>query len=116
MRVNFIGQDGNQGPYRLSGKNNELYVIIISGSEKVFIDGILLERGEQNDYVINYNTGEISFTSNRLITANTRINVEYLYNSRNYSQALLYGGAEYQSEKLNLSGQGILEIKNWNVG
>ncbi len=104
MRVNFIGQDGNQGPYRLSGKNNELYVIIISGSEKVFIDGILLERGEQNDYVINYNTGEISFTSNRLITANTRINVEYLYNSRNYSQALLYGGAEYQSEKLNLSG------------
>ncbi len=73
MRVNFVGQDGNQGPYRLSGKNNELYVIIISGSEKVYIDGVLLERGEQNDYVINDNTGEISFTSNRLITANTRI-------------------------------------------
>ena len=104
MRVNFVGQDGNQGPYRLSGKNNELYVIIISGSEKVYIDGVLLERGEQNDYVINYNTGEISFTSNRLITANTRINVEYLYNSRNYSQALLYGGAEYESERLKLSG------------
>ena len=104
MRVNFIGQDGNQGPYRLSGRNNELYVIIISGSEKVYIDGVLLSRGEQNDYVINYNTGEISFTTNRLITANTRINVEYLYNSRNYSQTLLYGGAEYQSEKLNLSG------------
>ncbi|MEG0697139.1 MAG: hypothetical protein RR447_08400, partial [Algoriella sp.] len=92
------------GPYRLSGRNNELYVIIISGSEKVYIDGVLLSRGEQNDYVINYNTGEISFTTNRLITANTRINVEYLYNSRNYSQTLLYGGAEYQSEKLNLSG------------
>lgn len=104
MRVNFVGQDGNQGPYRLSGKNNELYVIIISGSEKVYIDGVLLERGEQNDYVINYNTGEISFTSNRLITANTRINVEYLYNSRNYSQMLLYGGAEYESERLKLSG------------
>ncbi|MFV0232623.1 hypothetical protein OBK30_06105 [Empedobacter falsenii] len=104
MRVNFVGQDGNQGPYRLSGKNNELYVIIISGSEKVYIDGVQLERGEQNDYVINYNTGEISFTSNRLITANTRINVEYLYNSRNYSQVLLYGGAEYETERLKLSG------------
>ena len=104
MRVNFIGQDGNQGPYRLSGRNNELYVIIISGSERVYIDGVLLQRGEQNDYVINYNTGEISFTTNRLITANTRINVEYLYNSRNYSQVLLYGGAEYESERLKLSG------------
>lgn len=104
MRMNFIGQDGNQGPYRLAGKNGEIYVIIISGSEKVFIDGIQLDRGEQNDYVINYNTGEITFTSNRLITANTRIHVEYLYNSRNYSQTLLYGGAEYQSKKLKLSG------------
>ncbi len=104
MRMNFVGQDGNQGPYRLAGKNNEMYIIIISGSEKVYIDGILLERGEQNDYVINYNTGEITFTSNRLMTSNTRINVEYLYNSRNYSQVLLYGGAEYESERLKLAG------------
>lgn len=102
--IDFIGQDGNQGPYRLSGQNNELYVIILSGSEKVFIDGVQLTRGETNDYVINYNTGEITFTTNRLITSNTRIHVEYLYNSRNYSQIFLFGGVRHQRDRFKISG------------
>ncbi|WP_094745833.1 hypothetical protein [Vaginella massiliensis] len=100
----FNGQDGNQGPYQLRGNHNELYVIIISGSERIYIDGILQERGEDKDYVINYNTGELTFTSNRLITSNSRIAVEYLYNSRNYSQLFLYGGVEHESEKLSVAG------------
>ncbi|WP_313377266.1 hypothetical protein [Chishuiella sp.] len=118
MKMSFTGQDGNQGPYRLSGKNSETYIIVISGSEKVYIDGIQVDRGEQNDYIINYNTGEITFTSNRLITSNTRIYVEYLYNSRNYSQTLLYGGAEYQSKNLKLSGYfySLADSKNNSLG
>ncbi|HEY4540145.1 MAG TPA: hypothetical protein VIG94_09075, partial [Faecalibacter sp.] len=102
--IDFIGQDGNQGPYRLAGQNNELYVIVLSGSEKVFIDGVQLTRGETNDYVINYNTGEITFTTNRLITSNTRIHVEYLYNSRNYSQIFLYGGIRHQRDRFKIAG------------
>lgn len=102
--IDFIGKDGNQGPYRLTGQNNELYVIVLSGSEKVFIDGVQLTRGETNDYVINYNTGEITFTTNRLITSNTRIHVEYLYNSRNYSQLFIYGGIQHQLDRFKIAG------------
>lgn len=102
--IDMIGQDGNQGPYRLAGQNNELFVIILSGTEKVYIDGVQLTRGETNDYVINYNTGEITFTTNRLITSNTRIHVEYLYNSRNYSQLFLYGGLRHTSERFKIAG------------
>lgn len=102
--IDFIGKDGNQGPYRLTGQNNELYVIVLSGSEKVFIDGVQLTRGETNDYVINYNTGEITFTTNRLITSNTRIHVEYLYNSRNYSQLFMYGGIQHQRDRFKIAG------------
>ena len=102
--IDFIGKDGNQGPYRLTGQNNELYVIVLSGSEKVFIDGVQLTRGETNDYVINYNTGEITFTTNRLITSNTRIHVEYLYNSRNYSQLFIYGGIQHQRDRFKIAG------------
>lgn len=100
----ITGQNGNQGPYRLSGNNNELYIIIVSGSEKVYLDGILLTRGEDRDYVINYNTGELSFTSNRLITDNSRITVEYLYANRAYTQFLAYGGIEHESERFRIAG------------
>jgi hypothetical protein len=39
-----------------------LYVLVISGSERVYVNGLLL-RGENNDYTIDYNAGEITFHS-----------------------------------------------------
>jgi hypothetical protein len=57
-RSAFTGQEGNQGPYKLRGNNNELYVLVISGSERVYVNGILKTRGENNDYIIDYNAGE----------------------------------------------------------
>ena len=71
--------DGVQGPYRLAGKNNERFIIVIPGSEQVFVDGIQMTRGETNDYVIDYATGEITFTSNRLIREDNRVSIEFQY-------------------------------------
>ncbi len=113
-RSSFVGQEGNQGPYKLRGPNNELYVLVISGSERVFVNGILLKRGESNDYVIDYNAGEIIFTSLFPVTSEMRINVEYQYSERSYTRFVTYAGVSHQREKWSIGGNVYSEndVKN----
>lgn len=81
--------EGVQGPYRLEGAAGERFIIVIPGSEAVYLDGRLMERGESNAYVIDYATGEITFTANQLITADNRLTVEFQYSAGLFTRSLL---------------------------
>jgi hypothetical protein len=103
----FNGQDGVQGPYGLSGRNNEPNMIIIAGTEKVYLDGIEMKRGENNDYTIEYSIGQITFTTKRLITVASRITVDFEYTDRQFTRNFFGAGVHtsFLNNKASLSVQ-----------
>lgn len=110
----FTGSDGVQGPYILTGANNERNIIIIAGSEKVYIDGIEMKRGERNDYIIDYANAQITFTPNRLITSASRISIDFEYSDQQYQRTFFGAGVESElfKNKLGIKFQYIREGDN----
>jgi hypothetical protein len=118
----ILGQEGNQGPYRLQGAEGERFIIVLAGTEKVFLDGQLLRRGLSDDYVMDYNLGELSFTPKRLITKDSRVIVEFEYAVQTYLRATLASNASwalprgrlwlnYYSEQDSRSSGGAQDLK-----
>ncbi|WP_372746688.1 hypothetical protein [Lutibacter sp.] len=102
-KYEFTGEEGNQGPYSLSDLDNT-YILILSNTEQIYVNGIQIKRGEENDYVIDYNTAEITFSTTYPITANMRITAEYQYTDEVYTRFVTYNNVSYKSDKLTVSG------------
>lgn len=100
----FFGEESVQGPYPLSGRNGESGIVVLAGTETVWLDGVVQRRGEDNDYVIDYASGQITFSSRKLITSDSRIVVEFEYTNEDYERQYWAGRTVVQSEKLHTSG------------
>ncbi|MBL7788793.1 MAG: hypothetical protein JNL75_03035 [Chitinophagales bacterium] len=110
----FQAEENNQGPYKLIGNNGETFIIIIAGTEKVFINGQLMKRGVEHDYVINYNVGEVVFTPNRLITKDLRIVIEFQYSDRSFFRYSLEANARLVHPKYEIYSQMFTENDDKN--
>ena len=113
-KTEIQAQNGNQGPYKLIGQNGELFVLVVSGSESVFINGKKIKRGIDKDYVINYNAGEIIFNSTYPIMADMRINVEYQVSEKNYNSFIGYTKVKIKKKRFthNISFYNENDIKD----
>ncbi|MCK4413923.1 MAG: hypothetical protein KAY32_10280 [Candidatus Eisenbacteria sp.] len=85
VTLQFFGEEGKQGPYHLlslagEGSGAERRpgedAVVVAGSERVFLDGVPLRRGEDADYTIDYASGEVWFTPRRGIGAVNEIRIE----------------------------------------
>ncbi len=103
-KIKFNGLEGNQGPYQLSNFGSNTYVLILSGTEQIYVNGQLLKRGEENDYIIDYNNAEVTFNTTFPITSNMRISAEYQYTDRVYNRFITYDKVNYENDKFTVGG------------
>ena len=67
--------EGFQGPYSLS--EGGLWGQIVPESERVYLNGRLLNRGDGADYTVDYERGHVAFTPEIPIGVESRVTVEY---------------------------------------
>ncbi|OAV43580.1 hypothetical protein [Lewinella sp. 4G2] len=93
--------EGNQGPYKLTGTGSQRFLIVLAGTERIFLDGNLLVRGLDGDYVIDYNLAELTFTTRRLITRDSRITAEYEFADQRYVRTLATASSHFDAERFS---------------
>jgi hypothetical protein len=91
--------DRNQGPYFLMSNTGNRNIVIIAGSETVWLNGEKLTKGRDKDYSIDYNRGEIRFTPNRIIQFDSEIFIEYEYSDFQYSRDIMASNFHYKPSK-----------------
>ena len=97
--VEFSASEGNQGPYPLWGQNGERDIVILAGSERVWLNGEPMRRGEDNDYVMDYNLAQITFTNRHPLSADDRIVVDFQYIAQDYAQTFFGVGGTVKPTK-----------------
>ena len=115
--LTFRGVNGKQGPYLLTDASGSTGIAVVAGSERVWLDGERLRRGRDNDYVIDYGTGEIEFTERRPITSDNEITVDYEYALSDYERDIYAGRAalEVGGERVGLGVSFFREADDRNA-
>jgi hypothetical protein len=89
----IIGIDGRQGPYQVVGGDGRP-TGIVPGSEKVYLDGRLLEGGADKHYLTDYPSGRLTFSPRVLITSRSRIEIDFEAAANDYEQVVYDAAAD----------------------
>lgn len=93
----FSGRDGVQGPYQLSAPEVQGTFTVLSNSDRVWLDGQLLQRGSDRDYIIDYQRAQLTFSPRRQISRDSRITVEFEYTSESFLRSLYLASGQLRA-------------------
>jgi hypothetical protein len=85
LTVDISGVEAKQGPYYLSQEISS-GIQVVAGSEKVYLDGSEMQRGE--DYSIDYSEGSITFSELHFISENSQIRATFQASNQDYRQSI----------------------------
>ena len=88
----FLTQEGVQGPYTFAPSG------VTPGSERVYLDGALLQRGSGADYTVDYPGGRLTFSSSRLIRRDQRVEVSCYREGDGFRRGILTADARAEGE------------------
>ncbi len=87
----FTPTPGVCGPYQLRGEEGETNLVLLAGSEEVYLNGVRLERGAAADYTVDYSLGTVTFNPALALHATDEVLVRFSYSSLGYRRDF-YGG------------------------
>lgn len=82
----FLTQEGVQGPYSFAPSG------VTPGSERIYLDGVLLSRGSSADYTVDYPGGRLTFTAARLIRRDQRVEATCYREGDGFRRGVMTGG------------------------
>ncbi len=96
IRQEITAREADQGPYRLHGNDGDNAIQIVPESEKIYIDGTLLERSQ---YTLYYSDAELYFSSELLIASSSRIVAEFNYVNEFFSRSSMGANSSWRFGK-----------------
>lgn len=91
--TSFRGIDGKQGPYLLTDGSGSTGITVVAGSERIWLNGRELKRGRDRDYIIDYASGELTFTERVHIVSESEIAADYEYTDEDFERDTYAGRA-----------------------
>jgi hypothetical protein len=104
----ITGRNGLQGPYRLLGNGEEGFISPIAGTVRVSIGEKKYHEGNDQDFIVDYEQGSITFTPRIFIKDEDIIRVEYEYRLYDYQRAFIGTGLTTQLLDSSITIRGTL--------
>ena len=93
--------ENNQGPYKISPEEGATDISIVRGSEQVWLNGELLKRGTEKDYVIDYQESSLIFNPSVFLDNESVVLVLFQYSV--YGESNIFYETAFESNGYSFS-------------